>query len=55
MRPCVIEADFTVAAIAAGAAFFAEMVGAGIFGAADAYSGGLFFANAADKWHDGDH
>jgi hypothetical protein len=50
-----VEVDFAVAAIAACAAFFAEMVGAGVLGAPDANGGGLFFADTADKGHGCSH
>jgi hypothetical protein len=50
-----VQMDFAVAAVAAGAAFFAEMVGARIFGASDANAGGLFFADTADKRHGRSH
>ena len=45
------QTDFAVAAVAACAAFFAEMVGARVFGAPDTNAGGLFFADTADKRH----
>jgi hypothetical protein len=47
-----VQADFAVAAVAACAAFFTEMVGACVLGAPDANAGGLFFADIADKGHD---
>jgi hypothetical protein len=47
----LFEADFAVAAVAARAAFFAEMIGARILGALHANAGGLFFADTADKRH----
>ena len=45
------EVDFAVTAVAACAAFFAEVVGTGVLGATNANAGGLFLANAADKRH----
>jgi hypothetical protein len=50
-----VEAEFAVAAVAARAAFFAEMIGARIFGAGDADTGGFFFADTADKGHGNGH
>lgn len=50
-----VETEFAVAAVAARAAFFAEMVGARIFRAGDADAGGFFFADAADKGHSKGH
>lgn len=46
-----IQLDFAIAAIAAGAALFAQMIRARIFCATNADPRGLFFANATDKWH----
>ena len=46
-----VEMDLAVAAVAACAAFFAEMIGARVLGASDANAGGLFFADTADKGH----
>ena len=43
------EADLAIAAIAAGATLFAEMVCARIFRAFHADARRLFFANAADE------
>jgi hypothetical protein len=46
-----VQMDLAVAAVAACAAFFAEMVGARILGAPYTNAGGLFFADTADKRH----
>jgi len=51
----VLQADLTIAAIAAGSALLAKMIGARILGAFHANTGGLFFADTADKWHGGSH
>jgi hypothetical protein len=50
-----VEAEFAVAAVAACAAFFAEMVRARILGACDANAGGFFFADTTDKGHSNGH
>jgi hypothetical protein len=45
------EMDLAVAAVAACAAFLAEMIRAGVLGTPDANEDGLFFADAAEKCH----
>ncbi len=55
VRTFAFEVQFAVAAIAAGGAFLAQMVGARVFGASDTDACRLFFANTADKGHGGSH
>jgi hypothetical protein len=55
MNKLVNKANFAVAAVAACAAFFTEVIGTGILGALYANAGGLFFTDTTDKWHGCDH
>ncbi len=47
-----IERNLARAAIATAVALLAQMISARVFGAADAYAGGFFFANGTGKRHD---
>ena len=51
----VLQADLTIAAIAAGQALFAKMIGARILRAFHANAGGFFFADTTDKGHSCGH
>src|SRR5262249_34049103 len=51
----LFQTHLAVAAVAASPALLAQMVGTGVFGAADADTGRLFFADAADEWHGSGH
>ena len=55
MRFLEFESHFAATAIAATAAFLAQMIAARIFGAAHADTSRFFFTDTANEWHSYGH